>query len=111
MIELTVKQFVEASLPVPLFMEYPEDPPDSFVVLRKGDSGRDNFLDSAMIVADSYGQSLLEAARLNELVKSILDNLILLDSICGSRRGGDYPAYDTTNKRHRYQAVQNLLHY
>ena len=111
MIELTVKDFMEARLPVPVYMEYPENPPDSFVVLRKGDSGRDNLLHSAMIVADSYGPSLLEAARLNELVKAVLDNLILLDSISSSRRGGDYPAYDTKNKRHRYQAVQNLSHY
>lgn len=111
MIELTVKEFLESRLTVPLFMEYPEDPPDSFVVLRKGDSGRENHLDSAMLVADSYGPSLLEAARLNELVKAILDNLVLLDCVSSSRRGGDYPAYDTNNKKHRYQAVQNISHY
>lgn len=111
MIELTVKEFVESRITVPLFMEYPEDPPDSFVVLRKADSGRDNLLDSSMIVADSYGPSLLEAARLNELVKAVLDNLILLDCVSSSRRGGDYPAYDTNNKKHRYQAVQNISHY
>lgn len=111
MIELTVKEFMEACLTVPLFLEYPEDPPNSFVVLRKGDSGRDNLLDSAMLVADSYGPSLLEAARLNELVKAVLDNLVLLDTVSSSRRGGDYPAYDTKNKKHRYQAVQNITHY
>lgn len=111
MIELTVKDFLEARLTVPVYMEYPENPPDSFVVLRKGDSSRDNLLDAAMFVADSYGLSLLEAARLNELVKAILDNLVLLDTVSSSRRGGDYPAYDTKNKRHRYQAVQNISHY
>lgn len=111
MIELTVKDFLEARLTVPVFAEYPEDPPDSFVVLRKGDSSRENLLDSAMLVADSYGTSLLEAAWLNELVKAVLDNLVLLDNISSSRRGGDYPAYDTKNKRHRYQAVQNISHY
>lgn len=111
MIELTVKEFIEARITVPLYMEYPENPPDSFVVLRKGDSERDNLLDSAMLVVDSYGPSLLEAARLNELVKAVLDNLVLLDCVSSSRRGGDYPAYDTNNKKHRYQAVQNISHY
>lgn len=111
MIELTVKEFMETRLPVPLFMEYPEDPPDSFVVLKKGDSGREELLDSAMLVADSYGPSLLAAARLNEQVKVILDDLIQLDCVSSSRRGGDYPAYDTQNKRHRYQAVQTIFHY
>ena len=111
MIELIVKEFVEPRLLVPLFMEYPEDPPDSFVVLKKGDSGQEDLLDSAMLVADSYGPSLWAAAQINEQVKVILDDLIQLDCISRSRRGGDYPAYDTQNKRHRYQAVQNIFHY
>lgn len=111
MIELFVKEFVESRLAVPLYMEYPEDPPDTFVVLRKGDSGRDNYLDSAMFVAESYGPSLLAAAMLNEEVKVILDDLLSLDKISSSRRGGDYPAFDTKNKKHRYQAVQNITHY
>lgn len=111
MIELTVKEFMEARLPVPLYMEFPENPPDSFVILKKSGNPRENHVDSAMLVVDSYGPTVLEAARLNELVKVILDNLILLDSVCSSLRGGDYPAYDTQNKRHRYQAVQNITHY
>ena len=111
MIEIVVKEFMEQQLPVPLYMEYPEDPPDSFVGLKKGDSGRENHLDSAMFVVDSYGPSLLVAAQLNEQVKSILDDLVQLDTVSSSRRAGDYPAFDTKNKRHRYQAVQNITHY
>lgn len=111
MIELTVKEFMEPRLSVPLYMEYPEDPPDSFVVLKKGDSGRENFLNSAMLVAESYGPYLLAAGRLNEQVKVILDDLIELDTVSSSRRAGDYPAFDSKNKRYRYQAVQNITHY
>lgn len=111
MIELTVKEFVEKRLPVPLFMEFPEEPPDSFVVLKKGGSSRENLIDSAMFVVDSYGPSLLAAAQLNEQVKVILDDLTQLDDVSSSRRGGDYPAFDTKNKRYRYQAVQNITHY
>lgn len=111
MIELIVKDFLEARLPVPLYMEYPKNPPNSFVVLKKGDSGRENHIDSAMLVVDSYGSSLLAAARLNEQVKACLDNLICLDTVSSSLRGGDYPAFDTKNKRYRYQAVQNIIHY
>lgn len=111
MIEIIVKEFMEQRLQVPLFMEYPKNPPDSFVILKKGDSGRENFLDTAMFVVDSYGPSLLEAAQLNEQVKVILDDLYLLDAVSSSRRGGDYPAFDSKNKRHRYQAVQNISHY
>ena len=111
MIELTVKDFLEQSLTVPVYFELPEDPPDTFLVLKKGDSSRDNLLDAAMFVADSYGPSLWEAAKLNELVKEALDDLIHLPSISASRRAGDYPAFDTINKRYRYQAVQNITYY
>lgn len=111
MIEIIVKEFLEQRLAAPLFMEFPADPPDRFVVLKKGDSSRENYIDSAMLVADSYAESLLEAAKLNEQVKSALDALTELDTISSSRRGGDYPAFDTKNKRYRYQAVQNITHY
>ena len=53
MIELTVKAFLSDALPVPVLMEFPENPPESFVVLHKGDSGCENHLDTAMFVADS----------------------------------------------------------
>lgn len=111
MIELTVKEFMEGQLSVPLYMEFPEDAPGTFVVLRKGDTSREDYLDSAMLVVDSYAPTLLEAAQLNEQVKTVLDALISLGVVSSSRRGGDYPLMDTKNKRYRYQAVQTITHY
>lgn len=111
MIEIIVKNHVEQNLTVPVYMEFPEDPPERFVILKKGDSGREDFIDTAMFVADSYAESLLEAAKLNEQVKAAMDSLIVLPSVSASARAGDYPAFDTTRKRHRYQAVQNVTHY
>ena len=111
MIEITVKEFLEKQLAAPVFFEFPEDPPDSFIVLKREGNPRENLLDSAMIVADSYGPSLLAAAMLNESVKTALDDLVTLPNVSASRRGGYYPAFDTKNKRYRYQAVQNITHY
>lgn len=111
MIEITVLDYMSNNLPVPVYMEFPSDPDNRFVVLRKGGSERENLVDTSTFVADSYAESLLEAAKLNEQVKAALDSLIELDTISGSKRGGDYPFYDTQNKRYRYQAVQNITHY
>lgn len=111
MIELALMEFLEQRLNIPVRLEYPEDPPERFVVLKKESNPRENLLDSAMIVADSYGSSLLEAAQLNEEVKAAMDDLITLPTVCSSTRAGDYPAFDTKNKKHRYQAVQNITHY
>lgn len=111
MIEIIVKNHVERKLDVPVYLEFPSDAPARLVVLRKGGSSREDFIDSAMFVAESYAESLLEAARLNEQVKAAMDSLVELPSVSASARAGDYPAFDTARKRHRYQAVFNITHY
>lgn len=111
MIELTVKEYLEQKLQVSVYMEYPADPPNRFVVLKKADSSRVDLIDSAMFIADSYAESQYETARLNMQVVEALDDLTDLDSIARSERGGDYPFPDTKNKRYRYQAVQTITHY
>lgn len=111
MIELTIKAFLERILPCHVYMRFPDDPGSRFVVLELEHNPRENHIESAILVADSYGESQLEAAKLNELVKSALDELTELDDIAGSHRGGDYPFFDTKHKRYRYQAVQNITHY
>ena len=111
MIEITVRIFLENELQIPVYMEFPSDPPSRFVVLRKADSSRENLIDMSMFVADSYAETLLETAKLNERVKSALDSLAELDEVSRSARGGDYPFFDTKNHRYRYQAVQNITHY
>lgn len=110
MIEVTVKEHLEQKLQVPVYMEYPPDPPKRFVVLKKADSSRENFIDSAMFVADSYAESTYQAALLNSEVVQALDDLADLDDIGKSERAGDYAFFDTKNKRHRYQAVQNITY-
>lgn len=111
MIELIVLRHLEQKLPEPVYMEFPSNPPDRFFVLKKADSGREDLIDSAMFTLQSYGESLLEAAKLNELAKAAMDSLMELDEIADSRRGGDYPFPDTKNKRYRYQTVHNITHY
>lgn len=111
MIEVIVLSFLSERLSVPVYPEFPDDPPERFVVLHKADSGRENMLDSAMFVADSYAEPLLEAAKLNAQVKAAMDALTQIDTVSSSNLSGDYPAFDTKNKRHRYQAVYNISHY
>lgn len=111
MIEITVQEHLESKLDAHVFFEFPKEAPDYLIVLKKEGNPRENLLDSAMIIADSYGPSLLGAAMLNERVKAALDDLVQLPQISSSSRGGDYPFFDTKNKRYRYQAVQNITHY
>ena len=111
MIDIIVKEHLESRLDAPVYFEFPQNAPKTFLVVKRETNPRENMLDSAMLVVDSYGPTNLAAAMLNESVKRALDDLVHLPSISASRRGGDYPAFDTTHKRYRYQAVQNITFY
>lgn len=111
MIEVVILKDLSIKLPYPVYMEFPEKPDDQFYVLRKADSGRENYIDTAMFVVQSYGKTLLEAAQMNEFAKTAMDNLIDLDLVAASERAGDYPMPDTKDKRYRYQTIHNITHY
>lgn len=111
MIEIVVKDYLESKMDMPVHFEFPKNPPKQMLVINVEIEPRENFLDSAIVVVDSYGPSLLEAASLNDSVRKALDGLVSLPNVSSSKRGVSYPLVDTTNKRYRYQAVQNITYY
>ena len=112
MIEEKILKLVAEALQVPVHMEIPADRPSSFVVLKRSGEGRKNLVEDSMLIADSYAESLYEAAKLNKQVKSVLDDLVdTLDDICSVQLSADYPVTDTGSKQHRYQAVYKISHY
>jgi hypothetical protein len=111
MIELIIKEHLKKILDVHVYFEFPKEPPAKMLVINVEIEPRENFLDSAIVVVDSYGPSLLEAASLNDSVRKALDGLVSLPNVSSSKRGASYPLVDTANKRYRYQAVQNITYY
>lgn len=111
MIEIIIRDYLSSALAVPVYMEFPEDAPERFVVLKKGDTTRENRLETAVFIPESYESSMLEAAKLNQQVKAAMDELTELDEVSASDLAADYPAFDEKNKRHRYQAVYNVTYY
>ena len=53
----------------------------------------------------------LTVLELNELVKEAMDDIVVLDEISRSALNSDYNFTDVTTKRHRYQAVYDLVFY
>lgn len=111
MIEGVVRGYLEDALDVPCRMEVPSGAPERFVVVEKTGSDTENHICRATIAVQSYGPTLLEAARLNERVKAAMDGLSGLDEICRCRLNSDYNYTDTASKRYRYQAVYDITHY
>lgn len=111
MIEIAVVNFVAQRLSVPVYMEYPNNAPDRFVILDRSDTNRENHIETSLFIAQSYAESKLEAANLNQQVKAVMDALVDLEQVSCSELNSDYPFPDTQRKRHRYQAVYNITHY
>lgn len=111
MIERNIRAYLSSKLAAPVFMEVPEKAPDSFVVLEKTGSAQNNRINAATIVAQSYAETLLQAAELNETVKLAMNSLDELAEVCRVQLNSDYNFTDTASKRYCYQAVFDVTHY
>ena len=111
MIEKTIIDYLSGKLDMKVYMEIPEKKPGAFVVIEKTGSSRINHIESATLAVQSYGQTLVEAAKLNERVKQAMDDVIELPSIGSVRFSTDYNFTDTTLKHYRYQAVYDITYY
>lgn len=111
MIEKTVLDYLNRVLDVPVCMETPEELPDSYVLIEKTGSGRQNRIYSATLAIQSIAASLYEAAKLNEAVKDAMERIVILAEVCRAELNSDYNYTDTAAKQYRYQAVYDLIHY
>lgn len=112
LIEVCVLKHVEGRLDCPVYLEYPEkDTPEYFVILDKTDSSRENHIDSAVFLIQSYGPTKLATAMLNEKAKEAMDGLIEQGRIAACDLNSDYPFPDNKRNRHRYQAVYDITYY
>ncbi len=107
MIEQLVIQYLESVMDVPVYAEVPEDvtDADTYVVVDKSGSQRENRIESAIVIAYSYAPSKFEAAQLNEAVKNALLDMETLDTVSAVRFNSDGNATDTSMKTYRYQCV------
>ena len=111
MIEIDILQYLDNELDVPVFMEEPEVQPGRYVLIEKTAGGKENHICRATLAIQSYAESMLEAAELNERVKKAMDDAAILPVVGKSQLNSDYNFTDTETKRYRYQAVYNLVHY
>lgn len=109
-IESVVLSYLDHVLSVPVYAEKPEEPPLRYVLIEKTGGASENYIMRATIAIQSYAESMAEAAKLNEEVKTAMDDIIVLDSIGASQYNSDYNFTDTTKKQYRYQAVYELFY-
>lgn len=112
MIETALIAYLNSKLNVEAYAEYPENAPAQFVLMEKTGSGISDRLSRATIALQSYADSLIDAMKLNEQVKEVMDELPWeLDSITRSKLNSDYNFTDTATRKYRYQAVYDITYY
>lgn len=116
MIEKTVLDFLRSELSdlnIPVWMEIPEGEtlPDNYVLLEKTGSRSGDHIRTSTLAVQSYAKRMVDAANLNETVKSIMDRLPELREVGRSELNSDYNFTDREKRIYRYQAVYDVTHY
>lgn len=111
MIEKVVLDYLTKQMTVPAYMEEPEEPPESYILIEKTGGGSQGPLKTATLTIQSYAGTLEKAAELNEEMKKAMEDIEDQNPISKAKINSDYNYTDTRTKRYRYQAVYDLIYY
>lgn len=111
MIEKILYDYLNMALSVPAYMERPDAPPASFVLIEKTGGSRQEHIQGAVIALQSMAQTLYKSAALNEEVKTVMDDLIDLPDVSAVHLNSDYNYTNKARKEYRYQAVYEIVYY
>ena len=111
MIELIVKDYLTKYLGIPIVFEHQKNLPKRYILIQKTSGKRENFLKESTIAIQSYAETLFESAKLNEKIKDLMYDLIMVDEVSKVSLNSDYNYTNLETKEYRYQAVFDIYHY
>ena len=111
MIEQIVLEYMQSALTVPCYLMRPENVGDSYVMIEKTGGSETNRIKRSTFAFQSYGNTLLEAAELNEQVKEAARDLLASSEVISSNYNTDYNYTSTAEKKPRYQTTFDIYHY
>lgn len=109
MIEKTIYEYLN-SKGIKAFLQVPEKPPKSYVLLDKTGGEKTNHVNVSTIALQSFSDTLFNTSTLNEQVKEAMEDIVELPEISGARLTNDYNFTDATTKKYRYQAVYRIYY-
>lgn len=110
MIEKIICDYLSEKLNCTVLPEKPDRPFGKAVFVERT-GGRGRFIINSTVALQSYGDSLYEAASLNDEVIEAMYEMIELNEITHVELNSTYNFTDTTTKEYRYQAVFDITHY
>lgn len=109
MIEVELLEYLEKNLNYPIAFEY--EGLKECIILQKTGTSYQNGIKISTFAIQSYSTSLLNAAKLNEEVKDVMNLFTEHSNIVKSKLNTDYEYTDTKTKKYRYQCVYDITHY
>lgn len=110
LIEITIRNYLLEKIPnVPIEVTEPTDE-DKYIVFRIVDRGKQDLINGATVEFYSYGPSKLEAAMLDEELRTAMEEIVELDSIFSSKLGGGNDDYNDVLDKYRYRSYFNLTY-
>lgn len=119
MIEKIVLDYLTDNIDVPVSMEVPEVPsetfhkmPREFIVIEKVAGSITDHIRFTTIAIQSYStKSLFGASQLNEAVHEIMDHMAeYVEDVSECKMVADTNFTDTSTKRYRYQCLYNIFY-
>lgn len=109
MIEIIILNHLEKRLDCPVVLSLADGFKESrFVRFERVGSSKTNLVNRVSFAFQSYGSNLLEAAELNEELKSAISEISTLDEIGSVKLVSDYNFTDDSTKKYRYQAIYEI---
>ena len=110
MIEKIIREYLAGALDVPVFLEIPEEKPDTYVSLQKAQGSLVNHVGSSVFYIRSVAPSLFESALLNERVKEAMLENDVHDLVYGARLITEFNATEPEIHEYRYQSTITIYH-
>ena len=112
MVEAKIREYLANSLNnIPVYMEYPKNPPKQFILLQVADGGQTNHIDAVTFFVTICADSLYAAAELKEAVKTLLFDAVIIPGITTSNLGSERAGTDQANHVYTYELTFNFYYY
>ena len=110
LIEPVVLNYLNENMNIPVETEIPKSLPEKFVVFTIVERGRKNFINHVTIEFHSYAKRKLDAAEIDEQVRMLMEDIIVLPEVAASRLSGGNDINDPEIDRYRYRCYFNLTY-
>lgn len=114
MIEVTLFNYLKSELSDPVFMQIPKTMPEKFYVIEKTGGGMNEHISTAIFAIQAYAGSMYEAATMIETLKNVMfynPGFNTENEVCKVTLNSSYNYTDQSQKKYRYQAVYEIIHY